>query len=382
MDRVFNDIATSPENEIFKVVFYPDRIYHEAALDATASPRYRYNVREVRGKHDINVMKGEVYMDGRFLTNFVRIEYRSSRLIEVVRAKGRFVGSKLRAWVQLAPTGSTPVDATVTLTYSRKIDAYRVELWRTVEPLPGQSHDFRVGSMIGRDGSITRVAAFDEALAELKPLKVVNLSLRENVVNEPYGYRIDDADAEWDNDYARSHQEPRNPEPSSDENTVYDKDYTLDFQRGWFLDAHDVEPVRYRNAMMDPDNPERGDDNIVEMRWLLQREMGATLVYFHEVTVTPGSYEGSHRHIGSEELYYIVSGEGIAYMGYGDDPDISDTDFKTVQKQIYGIGTRRMKELPVSAGKVIYTKSGGMHGIRCNPGGEPLKFVAFGYHTA
>ena len=31
-------------------------------------------------------------------------------------------------------------------------------------------------------------------------------------------------------------------------------------------------------------------------------------------------------------------------------------------------------------GSVIYTKSGGVHGIR-NPGSEPLKFVAFLYHT-
>ena len=38
-----------------------------AYLNATRSPRYRYNVRDVRGKHDIIVIKGEVYLDGQFL---------------------------------------------------------------------------------------------------------------------------------------------------------------------------------------------------------------------------------------------------------------------------------------------------------------------------
>ena len=50
MDPRFNDIFTSPENDIFKVVFFPDRIYHARYLNATRSRRYRYNVQEVRGK--------------------------------------------------------------------------------------------------------------------------------------------------------------------------------------------------------------------------------------------------------------------------------------------------------------------------------------------
>jgi hypothetical protein len=31
--------------------------------------------------------------------------------------------------------------------------------------------------------------------------------------------------------------------------------------------------------MMDPDNPERKPGNIVEMQWILQRELGGNLVY-------------------------------------------------------------------------------------------------------
>jgi oxalate decarboxylase/phosphoglucose isomerase-like protein (cupin superfamily) len=52
-----------------------------------------------------------------------------------------------------------------------------------------------------------------------------------------------------------------------------------------------------------------------------------------------------------------------------------------VSRWIYGLGPQPCKEVPVSPGKVIFTKSGGIHGIR-NPGTEPLKFVAFLYHTA
>ena len=54
----FNDIFTEPQNEIFKVVFFPDRVYHAQYLNATRSPRYRYNVREVRNVIGIMVMKG------------------------------------------------------------------------------------------------------------------------------------------------------------------------------------------------------------------------------------------------------------------------------------------------------------------------------------
>ena len=77
MDPRFDQIYTDPENQIFHVVFYPDRIYHARYLNATRSGRYRYNVKEVRGKADILIMKGQVFMDGKFFSNFVRIEYRT-----------------------------------------------------------------------------------------------------------------------------------------------------------------------------------------------------------------------------------------------------------------------------------------------------------------
>jgi oxalate decarboxylase/phosphoglucose isomerase-like protein (cupin superfamily) len=98
------------------------------------------------------------------------------------------------------------------------------------------------------------------------------------------------------------------------------------------------------------------------------------------VTIPPGTVEGTHQHIGSEELYYITEGKGVAYLREGDDPK-ADAKYPTVVREIYGIGPRACKELPVQPGAIIFTKSGGMHGIR-NDGPDPLRFVAFLYHTA
>jgi mannose-6-phosphate isomerase-like protein (cupin superfamily) len=234
--------------------------------------------------------------------------------------------------------------------------------------------------MMGAHGSITRLPQFANALSDIKGLTQVELAFRENDRDLPYGYRIDDDTAVWDNNYGRSHQEPRTQTPSADVNTVHDLNYLIDFQRGWFIPkARDVAPVRYQNAMMDDKNPERADTNIVEMRWLIQRELGASIVFFHEVTIPPHAVEGTHQHIGSEELYYIFEGKGVVYMGVDDCPD--NAAYPVVQRAIYGLGTKPCRELPVVPGSVIYTKSGGIHGI-ANPNDEPLRFVAFLYHSA
>ena len=66
----------------------------------------------------------------------------------------------------------------------------------------------------------------------------------------------------------------------------------------------------------------RRDDNILEMRWLLQDEFSSSMVFFHEVAIPPGVVEGTHQHIGSEELYFVYEGEGLAYMGATDHPDL------------------------------------------------------------
>ena len=61
MDPKFNDIQNSIANQIFKVVFFPDRIYHARYLSATRSSRYRYSVREVRSGAVLTAMKGQVF---------------------------------------------------------------------------------------------------------------------------------------------------------------------------------------------------------------------------------------------------------------------------------------------------------------------------------
>jgi mannose-6-phosphate isomerase-like protein (cupin superfamily) len=372
----FEEIFTSVENSIFKVVFFPDRIYHAQYLNATRSPRYRYNVREVRGYLDINVLKGEVYFDGEFLCNFLRIEYRASRLVEQIRERGRTLRDELLVWAKLLPEGKPAADALLKMYYDAWIGSYQCEVWETLEPPAGRRHDFMVQDMMGKGRPITRVASFGPALSDLRALRRLELAFRESDRDVPMGYNI--GNPGWDNNYLRSHQEPRTQQPSDSQNTVNDENYLIDFQRGWYQHTSDVAPVRYRNAMMEPNNPDARPDNIIEMRWLFQREFSGSVVFFHEVTVPPGKVEGTHQHIGSEELYYVTEGEGFAYMRVGDDP--ATDSFPTVTREVFGIGPREFKELPVKPGSMIFTKSGGMHGIRNPSPDKPLKFVAFLYH--
>lgn len=397
MDPRFSAIQQHPANQVFHVVFFPDRVYHAQYLNATASSRYRYNVTEVRAKHDATVMKGEVFLDDQFLTRFLRIEYRASRLTEVTRLKARFVGREVGAWIKLMPVGAPEAEGRLVLNHCPWVDAYQVEIWESLEPPEGTYHDLKVADQMGRNGSITRLPGFSPALADLKSIRKVQLAFREGRTKYPSGYGISDADAAWDNFYGRNLQIPNSPLPSSPDNTVPMANYEIDFQRGWyFSNIADVEPVRYRNAMLvgEPalqtvadrffggDRALMDSTNIVEMRWVLQNELGGSLVFFHEVTVPPGGVEGCHQHIGSEELYYITGGRGVAYMAANDDPAVaSDAAIPTETMPVFGLDPRPLKALPVQPGSVIFTKSGGMHGIRNTSDTEPLTFVAFLYHA-
>lgn len=377
MEHIFSEIAERAENSIFKVVFFPDRIYHEQYLNATVSSRYRYNVHEVRNKHDITVLKGEVFLDGRYYTNFIRVEYRASRLVEATRQLGRFIKDKVICWMRLLPNSAPSVEAQFKLHYCEWIDAFQAEIWQTLEPPANGFHDIKVLAQMGKNNEITRIASFSNTLAQVRALKNVELAFRENDIDQPFGYRVNEP--AWDNNYLRNYQRPNVDTPSSPDNTVEVKNYYISFQRGWYLQAEDIKPVKYLNAMMEPSNPEARANNVLDMRWLLQGELGGNLVYFHQVEIEPGIVEGTHHHIGSEELYYIVSGTGIAYMGVNDDP--ATENFPTVTRDIYGLGPKSCKELPVKPGSIIFTKSGGIHGIR-NNGAKTLIFVAFGYHCS
>lgn len=387
MDPRFDDIVTDPQNQVFRVVFFPDRVYHAQYLNATRSARYRYNVREVRGKADINVLRGEVYMDGTRLCNFLRIEYRGARLTEVARERGRFLGRDVVAWVSLAPGTPLAAEAKLRMHHCPWIDAFQVELWETLEPPPGKRHDYQVLDLMGAGGSVTRVHAFAAALADLKSVGTIRLAFSENPVEQPSGLVIPATEIAWDNNFERNIQVPVSPNPSSQVNTVPEGNYGVDFRRGWFIrDVHaEIAPVRYSNAMMEPNNPHYRPplggvpQNVIEMRWVLQQEFGGTVVFFHEVTIPPNTFEGVHQHIGSEELYYIVEGTGTAFMGADDDPGLANAP--VVTEYIFGLDPQLVRQIPVQPGSVIFTKSGGIHGIR-NDGASPLRFVAFLYHSS
>lgn len=232
---------------------------------------------------------------------------------------------------------------------------------------------------MGHQASITRIPALTPALESIDSLETVEVAFREAEREARLGHPI--AEPQWDNNYRRSYQVPNSSEPDAPQNTVKPRNYALEFQRGWFRQAQQIQPLRYANPLLESGSPcyDPNGNNIVEMRWLFQCELGSWLVFFHEVTIPPGNVEGTHRHIGSEELYYIVSGEGIAYMAVGDDP--ATADYPTVTRPIFGLGERDCKELPVRAGSTLLTKSGGIHGIR-NNGDAPLTFVGFLYHSS
>jgi len=180
VDPRFDQIYGDEANEIFRVVFFPDRIYHARYLSATRSSRYRYDVTEVRGSSGITVMKGDVYMGGSCLCGMLRVEYAANRLVEQAREVDRLLGPKIKAWVKAMPDDASKTgETTVTLHYDAKIGSYAVELWETLEPPVGMTHDHRVLAMMGRDAPITRASELAAALSDLPTLGQVACAFRE-----------------------------------------------------------------------------------------------------------------------------------------------------------------------------------------------------------
>ena len=93
----------------------------------------------------------------------------------------------------------------------------------------------------------------------------------------------------------------------------------------------------------------------------------------------PGGVEGTHEHTGTEELYHVVAGEGLVYVGDHGMAGVGDAPL--VERRVLGVGPVACREVPVRPGSTLLTKSGGIHGVR-NTGTEPLRFVAFLYHTS
>jgi mannose-6-phosphate isomerase-like protein (cupin superfamily) len=370
-------LLDDPENEELRVVFFPDRVFHHRVVAVDRSDRYDVQVLAVRDTADICMVRARVALDDVVFTEVLRIEYGGRRLREAAAQRGRRLGDTVTALVRLVPpaaSGRGPTDE-VAVTLHRDGDGWAAELWSTLDPPAGHRHDLRVRHLMGRDGPVTHVPA----LGDLTAVERVELRFAEPSKRRPDGLVVPAAEVATDDNYVRSHEEPRVDRPSDPANTVADRRYALDFRRGFLVDSRHVAPVRYRNAMLGEGDPDRRDDNIVEMRWLFQQELGGTLVFFHEVTIPGGAIEGTHQHTGTEELYYVVEGSGYLYVADG---DVAGTEsFPLVDRPVLGVGPRSCREVPVQAGTVLFTKSGGVHGVR-NPGTEPLRFVAFLYHTS
>lgn len=372
----FQSRYTPPEFSSHRVVMFPDRIHHGFRLNAEADPRYRYRIACVRSQSEVRVLLGYVYLDEVCLSSFLRLEYAGRKLGDQARFQGRRLGQSVRARMNLVgPISSQAVRADVILpACPDRLGGYHVELWNSLEPLPGSWHSAGVLDRMGYGAPITRVPAWSEAFPDYTTARAVTVTFEEVPLEPKQAILRDD-------NYRRSCQEPRVAVPNSQENTVEDLCYSLVFQNAfYFSDVREqVKPVTYRNAMMDPEiNPDARPDNLIDMRWILQRELGGSAIFTHVVTIPPGGTEGVHLHVGSEEIYFFVAGEGLGYLGADDAPELSE--YPTVVKYVQGVGPRPCKAVPVRPHSLIYSKSGGIHGVT-NTGSTDLVFFAALQHT-
>lgn len=369
----FDALYNGPETDLSLVVEYPDLIFHAHHLAAAArSHRYRYAITDVRDKHDITVLRGAVYLDGRSCADFLRIEYRASRLLALARGSGRRLGETVLAWLRL----DGEAEATVPLHFCTRIQAYHLELWSTLEPPEGETHDHSILDMMGRNAPITRVRSLASKLAAVARVGQVELAFREPDHADPICRPI--TDPHWDNNYHAAVYDAHGADPDDPANRVPNPNYLIDFSRGFFRPAGSVPPVLFRNWRMEANDPEASSQNILSRRWLVQREGGGGLVHLVEGTLLPGGVEGCHRHVGAEELIYVIAGQGLAYVAAGDLADAEN--YAAVARSTFGIGERPCRELPLGPGAMLYTKSGGVHGVR-NTGSVPLIYVSFLYQT-
>lgn len=76
------------------------------------------------------------------------------------------------------------------------------------------------------------------------------------------------------------------------------------------------------------------------VRTLLEKEFSSSLKHVRDLTLRGYSSIGEHLHLGDEELYYVISGEGTMIVDG--------------------------EEQPVGPGDVVLTKSGSRHALQNN----------------
>ena len=87
----------------------------------------------------------------------------------------------------------------------------------------------------------------------------------------------------------------------------------------------------------------------IEQLWLPEAELKSNIKFLARVTIPKGASIGFHQHDNEEEIYYIVSGSGVA----------KDND----------------EDLVVNSGDSILTRDGEQHSISCTSD-EPLVMIA------
>ena len=85
-----------------------------------------------------------------------------------------------------------------------------------------------------------------------------------------------------------------------------------------------------------------------------EEELGGKGRLFNHVTLAPGCSIGTHQHTGDAEIFYILSGHGLA--------------------------VDNGEEVRLEPGDMLYTGDGSSHSIRCD-GDAPLEFLALILYT-
>ena len=319
MDPRFNDIFTSPRTRSSRSSSTPTASTTPPTSTRPAARAIATTCSRCANAFDIIVLKGEVYSTALFLSNLLRVEYRAGRLTEVAREKRRGSCATSCGRDQAVRSGSDvgrrPAPARrrrFMLHYDSWIDAYQVrDLGDARAAARARPTISRCSIRSAATGPITACRRSRTSSATSSALRrlelVVPRERRRSAVRLSDRQRRNGTTTTCATIRCRSTQQPSDHQNTVDGQLLPDR-----FPARPLL--HELDESRRcatATAMMDARQPGRArDDNIIEMRWVLQREFAGSVVFFHKVTIPPGAIEGTHQHIGTEELYCIVEGRG------------------------------------------------------------------------